>query len=81
MNGDGHIGGDKFLCEEVCIVQIKATRKEKHFTVIGLTNLLGESICFVVTIEEREFFLIFSLELIYISRKLEMRAMEKNNSA
>ena len=52
--GDGHIVGEKFLCEKGCIAQIKATRKNKHFTVIGLTNLLGEPTCYVVIIEGKE---------------------------
>ena len=34
MTDDGHIGGDKLLCEKGCISQIKSTRKAKHFTVI-----------------------------------------------
>ena len=45
--GDGHIGGDKSPCEKGCIAQIKTTRKSKHFTVIGLINLLGEPILFL----------------------------------
>ena len=42
MTGDGHIGGEKLLCEKGCISQRKATRKAKHFTV---TILLSEPIC------------------------------------
>ena len=54
MTGDGHIGGEKLLCEKFCIAQIKATRKNKHFTVVGLTKLLGEPICCIVIIEGKE---------------------------
>ena len=52
--GDGHIGGDKFLCEKGCIVQRKTTRKAKHFTVIGLTKLFGELIYCIEIIEGKE---------------------------
>ena len=45
ITGDGHMEGNKLLCEKGCISQIKSTRKAKHFTVIGITNLLGEPIC------------------------------------
>ena len=54
MTGYGYIGGDKFLCEKGCIVQRKTTRKAKHFTVIGLKNLLGEPIFCIVIIEGKE---------------------------
>ena len=50
MAGDAHIEGEKLLCEKGCIAQIKATKKAKHFTVIGITNLLGEPICCIVII-------------------------------
>ena len=50
MTGDRHIGREKFICKKVCIAQIKATRKAKHFTVIGITNLLGGPICCIVII-------------------------------
>ena len=42
MTVNGHIGGEKLLCEKGCISQRKATRKAKHFTV---TILLSEPIC------------------------------------
>ena len=38
VTADGHIGGEKFICDEVFIAQIKTTRKEKHYTIIGLIN-------------------------------------------
>ena len=54
ITGDGNIGGEKLLCEKGCISQRKATRKAKHFTVIGLTKLLGEPICCILIIEGKE---------------------------
>ena len=54
MTSYGHIGGEKFLCEKGCIAKIKETKKSNHFTVIGITNLLGEHICFIVIIEGKE---------------------------
>ena len=51
MTGYGHIGGEKFLCEICFIAQIKTTIKAIHFTVICITNLLGEPICCIVIIE------------------------------
>ena len=54
MTSDGHIGGDKLLCDKRCIVERKAKIKVKHFTFIGLTNLLDEHICCNVIIESKE---------------------------
>ena len=54
MTGDGHIGGDKLVCEKVYIPHRKATKKAKHFTFIGLTNLLDEPICCIVIVEGKE---------------------------
>ena len=42
------------ISEKGCIAQRKATKKAKNFTVIGITNLLGEPICFIVIIEGKE---------------------------
>ena len=53
MTGDRHMGGGKFLCEKGCIAPRKSTRKLKIFTVIGLTNLLGEPIFCIVIIESK----------------------------
>ena len=54
MNGDVHIGRDKFLCKKGCIAQRQATIKSKHFTVIGIKKLLGENICCILIIEGKE---------------------------
>ena len=49
MNGDGHIGEYRVICEKGCIAQRKTTKIAKHFTVIGIKNLLGEPIfCIVI---------------------------------
>ena len=44
MTGDGHISGETVIGEKGCIAK-KSIKKEKHFTVIGITNLPGEPIC------------------------------------
>ena len=48
MKGDGHIGGEKYLCEPGVIPQQKASRADKHFTLLGLTLLTGEPLMCVV---------------------------------
>ena len=50
----GHKGVEKEICETICIAQIKATTKQKHLTVIGLKNLLGEPICCILIVEGKE---------------------------
>ena len=54
MTGDGHIVGEKLLCEKGCVSQRKETIKAKHFTVIRFTNLLGEHICCIIISEGKE---------------------------
>ena len=54
MTGDGHLEGEKIVCEKGCISQRKVTRKSKCFTFIGITNLLGEPICCFLIIEGKE---------------------------
>ena len=51
MTGDVHIGGDRVICEKGCIAQRKTTKIAKHFTAIGITNLLGEPSCCILIIE------------------------------
>ena len=51
MTGDSHIRVEKATCEKICIAKIKATEKQKHFTVIGLKNLLGEPIYCILIVE------------------------------
>ena len=54
MTGDGHIVRKHCFSGKVIFVQRKPTIKVKHFTVIGITNLLGEPVCCIVIIEVRE---------------------------
>ena len=39
---DGHVSGEKFLCEADARPQIKAATKDSHFTVLGFTAAIGE---------------------------------------
>ena len=48
LQGDGHIGEETFLCELDVIPQDKSSRKNKHFTLIGLTLLSEEPLICVV---------------------------------
>ena len=48
MTGDGHIGGEKYLCEKGVVAQLKAARADKHFTVLGVTLLNGIPLMCVV---------------------------------
>ena len=54
MTGYGDIGAEKAICEKICIAQIKATKKQKQLTVIGIKNLLGEPICCILIVEGKE---------------------------
>ena len=67
------------LCDKGFIAQRKATIKAKHFTVIGLTNLLGEPIFCIVIIEGKEQLFGIWAGIDVCKEKLEMRVMEKNN--
>ena len=48
----------------------------KHFTFIGITNLLGEPICCIVIIEGSKKILVYGMALVFLTKKLEMRVME-----
>ena len=78
MTGDGYIGIEKFLYDKSYIAQIISTTKAKHFTVIGLTNVFGELIFCIVIVEGKEQLFVVGMELIYLSRKLEIRVMDNN---
>ena len=41
---DGHVGGQKFMCEVGAIPQLKASIKDRHFTLLGFTALSGEPV-------------------------------------
>ena len=48
MTGDGDIGGEQYLCEKGTIPQMKTSKGDKHFTLLGLTLLSGEALMCVV---------------------------------
>jgi hypothetical protein len=54
QKGDGHVGGKKYVCQKGYVPQQKASKKEKKFTVIGLTNLKGEPVMCVIIIEGKQ---------------------------
>ena len=41
---DGHVGGQKFICEVGSVPQLKVSTKDRHFTLLGFTNLKGEPV-------------------------------------
>ena len=54
MMNDRHFRGKKFLTRKGDAAKINATRKSKRFTVLGITNLLGDPIMCVVIMEGKE---------------------------
>ena len=48
MTGDGDIGGEQYLCEKGTIPQMKTSKGDKHFTLLGLTLLSGDALMCVV---------------------------------
>jgi len=57
QKGDGHIGGQKFVCERGTIPQCKVQHKENHFTTLGFTALSGDPVlCVIVIAGKRESF-------------------------
>jgi hypothetical protein len=54
QKGDGHVGGKKVVGERGCVSQQKVSKKEKKFTVIGLTALTGEPVMCIVIIQGKE---------------------------
>ena len=81
MTGDGHIGGEKVFCDKVIYYTKKSNKKVKHFTVIGLTNLLGEPISCIVIIEGRESLFDIRAGNDFSKDKVGYERMEKNNFA
>jgi hypothetical protein len=51
MMKDGHAGGQKFVVGKGNEAKLKGTKKEKHFTCLGLTLLSGEPLMCVVLID------------------------------
>ena len=50
QKGDGHVGGQKYICEKGAIPQIKVQHTEKHFTLLGFTALDGQPVLCVIII-------------------------------
>ena len=55
MTGDGHNGGEKTIGKKNTVSYQTATKKSKHFTLMGLTNLAGRAVCCIVIVEGLEF--------------------------
>jgi hypothetical protein len=51
---DGHVGGEKFLCEAEARPQIKAATKDSHFTVLGFTAATGEPVMCAIIFSAKE---------------------------
>jgi hypothetical protein len=53
MTKDGHVNGTKFVVARKDEAKQKASKKERHFTCLGLTNLTGVPIMCVVIVDGR----------------------------
>jgi hypothetical protein len=51
---DGHVGGEKFLCQADARPQIKASTKDSHFTVLGFTAATGEPVMCAIIFSAKE---------------------------
>ena len=51
MKGDGHAGGQLFVCEKGTIPQKKVSKRDKRFTLMGLTMLTGDPVMCVLVIQ------------------------------
>ena len=58
QRGDGHIGGQKYLCEQGMVPQIQASHSnERHFTTLGFTSLSGHPVlCLIIIAGVREMY-------------------------
>ena len=55
QKGDGHIGGQKYICEKGCVPQVKVQHSERHFTLLGFTALDGSPVlCLIIISGVRE---------------------------
>ena len=55
QKGDGHVGGQKYVCARGAIPQIKVQHSERHFTLLGFTALSGEPLlCLIIISGVRE---------------------------
>ena len=50
MAGDGHVGGERYLCEKNSVPQQKTSTKDKHFTLLPLTLLTGQPLMCILII-------------------------------
>ena len=50
QRGDGHIGGQKYVCEIGTVPQNKVSHNDRHFTVLGFTALDGSPVLCVIII-------------------------------
>jgi hypothetical protein len=53
MMKDGHIGGRKYICAKGQVCQEKASKKDKRFTVLGLTCFSGDPLMCVIIIDAK----------------------------
>jgi hypothetical protein len=51
MVSDGHVGGKRYICEKGDEPKTPSSKKEKHFTCLGLTSLSGEQVMCVVIVD------------------------------
>ena len=57
QKGDGHIGGQKYVCERGSVPQNKVQHRDSHFTLLGFTALNGEPVlCVIVMAGKKEKF-------------------------
>ena len=55
QKGDGHVGGQKFVCRKGSVPQVKVQHSERHFTLLGFTALNGEPVlCLIIVSGVRE---------------------------
>ena len=55
QKGDGHVGGQKFVCDKGYVPQIKVQHTERHFTFLGFTALSSEPVlCLIIISGMRE---------------------------
>jgi hypothetical protein len=54
MVNDGHIGGAKYICEKGDEPKTPSSKKERHFTCLGLTALDGKPVMCIVIIDSKK---------------------------
>ena len=55
QKGDGHVGGQKYVCACGTIPQVKVQHSERHFTLLGSTALSGDPVlCLIIISGVRE---------------------------